>query len=191
MPMRHHQGWRDDHSIAHRAPDQPVFKAVPAPNHTHSGNLGKALQRRFASYQNQPGHEAAGLGQVQIAVRAVAINAESRHALVNQAQCLQRYVPGHPGVAAAKLLLKRRLSAGKTGNGLPAVASRGSAANAIGLQQHQAHGANCKASGQTVTSSARAQATGLRGRLLKGEKTQIVKKSPKKLRPSEKGDIPL
>ncbi|MCX7235095.1 MAG: hypothetical protein NTY26_17165, partial [Burkholderiales bacterium] len=85
MPMRHHQGRRDDHSIAHRAPDQPVFKALPAANHTHSDSLRKALQRRFASYQNQPDHEAAGLGHVQIAVPAVAINAESRHALVNQA----------------------------------------------------------------------------------------------------------
>ncbi len=49
-PMRHHHGRHD----------QPVFKAVPATNHTHSGSLGKALQRRFVSYQNQPGHEAAG-----------------------------------------------------------------------------------------------------------------------------------
>ncbi len=179
--MRHHRGRHD----------QPVFKALPTANHTHSDSLGKALQRRFASYQNQPDHEAAGLGHVQLAVHAVAINAESRHALVNQAQCLQRHVPGQPGVAAAKLLLKRRWSADKTRNGLPTVASRGSAANAISLQQHQAHGANCKASGQTVTSPARAQATGLRGRLLKGKKIQIAKKSPKKPRPSEKGDIPL
>ena len=188
--MRHHQGRRDDHSIAHRAPDQPVFKAVPAANHTHSGSLGKALQRCFAFYQNQPGHKAAGLGHVQLAVHAVAINAESRHALVNQAECLQRYVPGQPGVAAAKLVHKRRLSAGKTGYGLPAVGSQGSAANAISLQQHQAHGANCTASGQTFTSSAKAQATGLRGRLLGGKNPKSPKNRQKSHVPAKKAIFP-
>lgn len=78
------------------------------------------------------------IGHIQVTAPPLTCNAVALHTLLDQLHRLQRPLPGTPRVIAPQLSLQSRHATGVADDGLPPVASAGTTAHPVGLQQHDA-----------------------------------------------------